>query len=83
MYFSSSAMRSASFLWLAILGLSGYMMISSMLKMAAALPIWPIFEVFSRRWGVSEMTDVGMAIDFFFFSMFCASFRGKNLCGLR
>ena len=56
------------------------MMISSTLKMAAILPINPIFEVFSRRCGVSEITDVGMAIACFFFSMFLCSFRGKNLC---
>lgn len=55
------------------------MMISSTLKMAAVLPINPIFEVFSRRCGVSEITDVGMAIARFFLSMFLCSFRGKSL----
>ena len=76
-------MKSASFLWLALLELSGKIMISSILKMATTLPINPIFEVFSRRCGVSEMTDVGMAIDFFVVSMFSCSFHGENLCGLR
>ena len=58
-------------------------MISSILKMAAVLPIKPIFEVFSRRWGVSEMTEVGMAIACFVFSMFCASFCGKSCVELK
>jgi hypothetical protein len=44
-------------------------MISSTLKIAAARPIKPIFEVFSRKWGVSEITDAGMAIASFFLSM--------------
>jgi hypothetical protein len=34
--------------------------------MAAALPIKPIFEVFSRKCGVSETTDAGIAIAMFF-----------------
>lgn len=37
-------------------------MISSTLKIAAALPIKPIFEVFSRKCGVSETTDAGIAM---------------------
>ena len=41
-------------------------MISETLKMAAARPIKPIFDVFSRRCGVSETTDAGIAIDSFF-----------------
>jgi glucose/mannose-6-phosphate isomerase len=57
------------------------MMIWSILKMAAVLPINPIFEVFSRRCGVSEMTDGGMAIACFLVSMFSRSFCGENLAG--
>lgn len=52
-------------------------MIWSILKMAALLPISPIFEVFSRRCGVSAMTDVGMAIVCFLLSMFLCSSCGK------
>jgi len=44
-------------------------MISSTLKIAAALQIKPIFEVFSRKCGVSEITDAGMAIASFFLSI--------------
>lgn len=40
-------------------------MISSTLKIAAALPIKPIFEVFSRKCGVSETTEAGIAIQSF------------------
>jgi hypothetical protein len=42
-------------------------MISPILKIAAALPIKPIFEVFSRKWGVSETTEAGIAMESFFF----------------
>lgn len=42
------------------------MIISFMRKMAAALAIKPIFEVFSRRCGVSEITDAGIAMESFF-----------------
>jgi hypothetical protein len=42
------------------------MMISSTLKMAAARPIKPIFEVFSRRCGVSETTEAGIAMEILF-----------------
>lgn len=38
-------------------------MISLMRNMAAALPMSPIFAVFSRRCGVSEATEAGMAIE--------------------
>lgn len=41
-------------------------MISSTLKIAADLPIDPIFAVFSRKCGVSEIVDAGMAIVSFF-----------------
>lgn len=41
-------------------------MISSTLKMAAALPMSPTLAVFSRRCGVSEMRDAGTAIMIFF-----------------
>ena len=37
--------------------------------MAAARPIKPIFEVFSRRCGVSEIVDAGIAIVSFFLSI--------------
>jgi hypothetical protein len=37
-------------------------MISLTRKIAAARPIWPILAVFSRRCGVSAMTEAGMAI---------------------
>ena len=40
-------------------------MISSTLKIAAALPITPIFEVFSRKCGVSETTEAGIAMQSF------------------
>jgi hypothetical protein len=43
-------------------------MISFTLKIAAALPIKPIFVVFSRKCGVSEATEAGMAIEIFFLS---------------
>jgi hypothetical protein len=43
-------------------------MISSTLKIAAARPIKPTFAVFSRRCGVSETVDAGMAIASFFLS---------------
>jgi hypothetical protein len=33
--------------------------------MAAALPISPISKVFSRRWGISEITEAGIAITSF------------------
>jgi hypothetical protein len=46
--------------------MSGYSKISSIRKMAAALPMKPILEVFSRRCGVSETTEAGMAIEIFF-----------------
>jgi hypothetical protein len=36
-------------------------MTSSTLKIAAALPTKPIFEVFSRKCGVSAMKDAGIA----------------------
>jgi hypothetical protein len=56
-------------------------MISSTLKIAAALPIKPIFEVFSRKCGVSEITDAGIAIVSFFLSMaLFASCRLVNYC---
>src|SRR5512136_1671078 len=42
-------------------------MISFTLKMAAALPINPIFEVFSRRCGMSDITEAGTAITNLFF----------------
>jgi hypothetical protein len=41
-------------------------MISPILKIAAALPIKPVFEVFSRKCGVSETTEAGIAIENFF-----------------
>jgi hypothetical protein len=44
-------------------------MISLTLKIAATLPINPIFDVFSRRCGVSEITDTGTAIASFFLSI--------------
>jgi hypothetical protein len=47
-------------------------MISSTLKIAAALPIRPIFEVFSRKCGVSETTDAGIAMQSFFLSKLAA-----------
>ena len=58
-------------------------MISSILKMAAVLPIKPIFEVFSRRCGVSEMTDAGMAIVSLFFFMGAGAPFAWILGGLR
>jgi hypothetical protein len=54
-------------------------MISSTLKIAAALPIKPIFEVFSRKCGVSEITDAGIAIASFFFFILPFSFMEKGL----
>jgi hypothetical protein len=53
-------------------------MISSILKIAAALPINPIFEVFSRKCGVSEITDAGIAIASFFLLISHAPFT-ENL----
>jgi len=41
-------------------------MISLTLKIAAALPIKPTFEVFSRKWGTSETIETGMAMESFF-----------------
>ena len=38
-------------------------MIPSTLNLAAARPIKPTFEVFSRRCGVSETTDAGIAME--------------------
>ena len=49
-------------------------MISFTLKIAAALPTNPTFEVFSRRCGVSEITDAGIAITNFFFFVIALSF---------
>ena len=51
--------------------------------MAAVLPIKPIFEVFSRRCGVSEMTDAGMAIVSLFFFMGRVLLSRGFLGGLR
>jgi hypothetical protein len=34
--------------------------------MAAALPIKPILEVFSRKWGVSDTMEPGIAIQSLF-----------------
>jgi hypothetical protein len=48
-------------------------MISSTLKIAAALPMKPIFDVFSRKCGVSEITDAGIAIDSFLLSIIVLS----------
>jgi hypothetical protein len=53
-----------SALWL-IFGLSGQIMISSTLKIAAALPIKPILDVFSRKCGTSETTEAGIAMESF------------------
>jgi hypothetical protein len=50
-------------------------MISSTRYIAAALPIKPILEVFSRRCGVSDMTDAGIAIINFLFKGCGASHR--------
>ena len=48
-------------------------MISLTLKIAAALPINPIFAVFSLRCGVSAITDAGIAIETLSLSVFSAS----------
>jgi hypothetical protein len=54
-------------------------MISLTLKIAAALPIKPTFEVFSRKCGVSEMTDAGIATANFFLANLCFAPRRKSL----
>jgi hypothetical protein len=46
-------------------------MISLTLKMAAERAMEPILAVFSRQWGVSEMTDAGMAIESFLDCIVC------------
>jgi hypothetical protein len=53
-------------------------MISLTLKIAAALPIKPTFEVFSRKCGVSEMTDAGIATANFLANL-CFAPRRKSL----
>jgi hypothetical protein len=58
-------------------------MISSTLKIAAALPIKPIFEVFSRKCGVSEITDAGIAIANFFLFIFNLAPSQKTVKPLR
>ena len=63
------------------LGSSWYTIISSILKIAAVLPIKPIFEVFSRRCGISEITDVGIAMVSFFFSMGDSAFLRRVFYG--
>ena len=69
MYESRVDIKDNSRVWF-IAGLSGYTMISFILKMAAALPVSPIFAVFSLRCGVSEMIDAGMAILMILFDIF-------------
>jgi hypothetical protein len=39
----------------------------------------PIFEVFSRKCGVSEITDAGIAIASFFFSIPQSSFKEESV----
>jgi len=43
--------------------MSGYTIISSIWKIAAARPTSPILKVFSRKCGVSEKKEAGMAIE--------------------
>jgi uncharacterized membrane protein YfbV (UPF0208 family) len=50
------------------------MMISCTLNMAAALAINPILAVFSLKWGVSLITDAGIAIESLLFSKLVSSY---------
>jgi len=46
-----------------VFGMSAYTIISSIWKIAAARPTSPILKVFSRKCGVSETKEPGMAIE--------------------
>ena len=55
-------------------------MISFTLKIAADLAIKPILEVFSRKCGVSDIIDAGIAIVSVFLSIQWLSFMRSTVC---
>ena len=65
MYARSAAIMPLSCFWFGAPALSEYMMISLTRNIAAALPIKPISNVFSRIWGMSEIIETGIAMTIF------------------